>query len=278
MTRVGVAVIKVGGSVLRDRESYRTVAGILVDQLERGRTWIVVSAAHGVTDALERLGRTANPEEVRSLLDRQSEVAEIPASSNLKRELWRGILEAKVGDPDRLLAWGEQASALALQAHLSRLGAAVRIEELDSQGPRRMDGSAIVPGFYVRDRDGRARCFPRGGSDISAVLVAVRLGVPSVRFWKDGGGILANGAAVPEVDARELLSRLSGTIRPLHPAALLLAAQRGIDLILEDPCGNRGSTRIVSHGVGAEVPSSPPSRGIRTPAESLTLIPPGGPR
>src|SRR6266849_10793388 len=61
-----VVVIKLGGSVLTDDESYRKAARFVVRRLHRcaeERFLIVVSAQNGTTDKLERLARgiTANP-------------------------------------------------------------------------------------------------------------------------------------------------------------------------------------------------------------------------
>lgn len=243
MTVRTIEVIKVGGSLLRSPLAYGEIASRLAEEFRRGPTRVVVSAAYGITDALDRLARSASPRDASALLERQADASGVPLTPSGAGEFWRGFREAKAGSRGRLLSWGERESAAALQVHLERLGAWAPIEELrvpDALPTR----TAIVPGFYVRDRWGRMRCLPRGGSDISAVLVASQLRAASVRFWKDGGGIRANGGVLAEVDSSVLLKRLAGTVRPLHPAALLLASRRGIDLILEDPFGHHGSTRI----------------------------------
>lgn len=183
--------------------------------------------------------------EARALLDDQERISGGLRAPTHEAEFWLGLREAKLGSRHRLLAWGESQSAVALQDHLAGLGLEIPVEELRvAEAPSRK--SAIVPGFYVRDRSGRARCFPRGGSDISAVLLADRLLAPRVRFWKDGGGIRANGGVVSEVEASAVLLQFAGTVRPLHPAAVLLASRRGIEIVLEDPFGHHGSTRILT--------------------------------
>lgn len=240
-----VAIIKVGGSVLRNPTSYARIARLLHPEFLPRPTKVVVSAAYGITDALERLAASANPGDARALLDRQFTTTGISPYNSRETDFWRGLLEAKVGSRNRLLAWGEQESAAAVQDHLARSGLLVPVEELRSDDPPSPD-SAIVPGFYVRDCSGHVRCFPRGGSDISAVLIAGQLHARSIRFWKDGGGIRSNGEVLAEVDGPALAKQLAGTIRPIHPAALLLASRKGIDLVLEDPFDEHESTRIRS--------------------------------
>ena len=265
-----MAVIKVGGSVLRSPDSYRRIARLLADEFRRTTTRVVVSAAAGITDALVRLAASGDPREAQALLDQQENLSGVLPARSRQVEFRRGITEAIVGSKDRLLAWGEQESAAALQEHLAALGLDIPIEELRIPGAP-SSHSAIVPGFYVRDQIGQVRCLPRGGSDISAVLVAENYGARCVRFWKDGGGIRSNGGVLAQVDAAVLQKQLAGTVRPLHPAALALASRRQIDLILEDPFGRQGFTRIRSARTTG--PKSLPSHELKA---SLPIT--GGPQ
>ncbi|HEV8595212.1 MAG TPA: hypothetical protein VGR51_06750 [Thermoplasmata archaeon] len=275
MTDRSFAVIKVGGSILREEASYRSGARRLAEEFARGPTWAVVSAGRGITDALERLCRRGDAREVQSFLHREAEVTGVRPTPLLEADLWRGLHAARCGVRDRLLAWGERASAEALRVHLSEAGAEVPLVELSTAPPTHVRRAAIVPGFYVRDRGGRIRCLPRGGSDISAVLVAAQLHARQVRFWKEGGGVRAYGEIVPEIEASVLLPRLSRTIRPLQPAAVLLASRRGIDLVLEDPFGRHAPTRIVSRAVDRSDglrPPPPPELGRRVPVSSPLAV------
>ena len=260
MTTQGVTVIKVGGSILRNEDAYYAAARRIAEEIEREPTWVVVSAAHRFTDALEGLTDPADPEEIAGLVRRQTELTGVPMPSSLESELREGAFTARTGSRDRLLAWGERASAVALQAHVARTGVDVPIVELDPSSPPPWRPAALVPGFFVCDSRGEVRCFPRGGSDISAVLVGFALGTNTVRFWKDGGGIRSNEGTVSEINSASLRARLTNTVRPLHPVALELAHQGGIDLILEDPFGVWPSTRVV-------VPA-PQRRSNRAPSAS----------
>ena len=110
MTHGKATVIKIGGSILRDETSYKGAARLLAEQIEREPTWVVVSATHGLTDALERLGPTNRADEVRSILQRQSQLTGVAIKRPLEAELKRAAVANPSGSRDRLLAWGERAS------------------------------------------------------------------------------------------------------------------------------------------------------------------------
>ena len=250
--RLAETVIKVGGSVLRGEADYRAVADRLRPWLDCG-AWVVISAAHGVTDELERIASERRPEPVLDLLARHAIWAGEPLPADLASELASAVRDASAPTAT-ILSWGERASAATLRARLSRVGVHVPVAELPCRGLPSTRLAAIVPGFYVRDMRGRVQLFPRGGSDISAVLLAARLHAREVRLWKNGGGLRAPAdptSTLPEVNGYDLLARLGEAIRPLHPAAVRLALRAGVELVLEDPSGQYPSTRIRNLTLGA---------------------------
>lgn len=252
-----VSVIKVGGSVLRDGVAYQDVATTLCREIQRGPTRVVVSAAEGVTDALTRLAADGDQRIPGRLLQLHAELAGGPLPSTVAADLQAALAKARIGPQDSLVTWGERASAAALQAWLSRAGFEAPIIELGSpESSSPSLSAALTPGFYVRRDDGDVRCLPRGGSDLSAVLLAAGLGAPVVRLWKAGGGIRLNGGWVTQVSADALIPKLEDPIRPIHIGALALASQLGIDLLLEDPMERFPSTRIQAEPwrVGAFLP------------------------
>lgn len=265
------AVIKVGGSVLRDETDYRRVAARLQPWTEQG-AWIVVSAAYGITDQLNRLATSRSLTLVPDLVARHARLGGNTLPHELVAELTSAVCSAS-NSSAIILSWGERASAWALREQLSMIGVHLPIAELPSRGLPPTHRGAIVPGFYVRDPRGRVGLLPRGGSDISAVLLAKRLHATEVRLWKDGGGIRSPEDAartVPETDGSDLLARLETSIRPLHPAALRLALREGLDLILEDPLGRHPSTRV--RGLALE-PQSSRADERRPEMDAVALVP-----
>ena len=235
-------VVKVGGSLLPDRAAYAAVAQQLAPILDRQPAWVVVSAAKGVTDVLASLAPGGDPAEVLRIHER---LFAGPLPAQLLAWFRTACAAAAAGSPEALLAWGEQASAELLRIHLSDIGHDLPVVELSPRAVPPTLRRAIVPGFYVRSTQGAIELLPRGGSDISAVLAAKWLGAREVRLWKQGGGIrLEPGVTVESVDARTLLAWLGDRVRPVHPDAIRLAAQSRVALVLEDPWGRDGATRI----------------------------------
>jgi len=238
-------VIKVGGSLLREGSDYAEIANRLVPWLDRG-AWVVVSASAGVTDDLDRLAHHREDDALLEILGRHTRLAGESLPFGLEGELTNAVHDH--GDRTTIVSWGERASAAALQARLQRIHTLVPMVELPSTGAMTDHAAAIVPGFYVRDAGGRIHLLPRGGSDISAVLLARRLGRSEVRLWKNGGGIHASDGAsvVREIHGHDLVDRLGETVRPLHPAAVRLALRWGIELVLESPAHPALSTRVLT--------------------------------
>jgi aspartokinase len=245
------SVIKVGGSMLCDRAAYDGVARALASELDLGSRCIVVSAARGVTD--EILQAEPDGPAARRLIARHEALLGGPLPAQLRRDLDHAMLEAAAGSRSRWLAWGERASATALQHALAKLGHTLAVVELAPWAPA-PSASAIIPGFYVLDRARQIRILPRGGSDISAVVAARWLGARTARLWKAGGGFRgAAGLVLDVVSPADLLATIGSRVRPVHPDAVRLACNSGIEITLEDPIGRGQSTRVTG-GAAAVAP------------------------
>ncbi len=184
-----VSVIKIGGSVLAGHQPFRRVAGWLASRLcERPGEKIiaVVSAEHGVTDAL---------------LATATGIVEAPDSRTL----------------DLLWSTGETRSAALLTLTLQGLGvsaAAVNVHQAGIEPLRhaRPEGRAysgpgathvrtlrlldiihrhdivVVPGFLGRGDGDAIVSLGRGGSDLTAVLLAAGLDASRCELLKDVPG------------------------------------------------------------------------------------------
>lgn len=175
-----VIVLKFGGSVLLDELHVRAAADEVARYVREGhRVIAVVSALEGTTDGLLRQaqGYGASPHP------------------------WATAT---------LLATGELTSTALLGLALDTFG--VRVETLDAAGvglrttgdpldasPESLDDDAVrtalrraraivVPGFVGRDGFGRTTLLGRGGSDLTALFIAQRLGA-SCRLVKDVDGL-----------------------------------------------------------------------------------------
>ena len=160
-----LSVVKVGGSVLRDAASFAAVAEFIERRLASRadeRIVVVVSAEYGTTDAL---------------LEEAHAITSSPSPEAL----------------DLLWSTGETRSVARLSLHLQRLGISAEPLNVHQSGIVSADGRttvrplrvlavlaharvAIVPGFLAVRAGGAIRSLGRGGSDLTAVVIADRAG------------------------------------------------------------------------------------------------------
>jgi aspartokinase/homoserine dehydrogenase 1 len=92
----------------------------------------------------------------------------------------------------------------------------------------------IVPGFIGATPEGEVATLGRGGSDLTATLLARGLGARRVSLWKDVPGLLTadprvvpDARVIPRLHAREAAELAYYGAKVLHPRALIpLAGQR----------------------------------------------------
>ncbi len=240
-----VVVDKFGGSVLRRPQDIAEAVGVVERQRDAGhRPVVVVSAFEGVTDTILGAARVLLPDEG-SMLREPTQDAE----SGLAREA------------DRALATGEALSAalfaLGLQARgiparsfsgaeagirtaAAHLGAEVR--RVLSRPLRAALGEGLVPvvaGFQGVGTHGELTTLGRGGTDLSAVALAVALRAARCELFKDVGGVLEAdphlvpaARFLPEVDALqlELLAEMGAEV--VHPVAVRRARRGKLRLVV----------------------------------------------
>ncbi|MGM0673640.1 MAG: aspartate kinase [Spirochaetota bacterium] len=105
------------------------------------------------------------------------------------------------------------------------------------QSRLRADTRYVVPGFYGAFADGRVQLFSRGGSDISAALIARAAGAEAYENWTDVSGLLSadpriveNPAPITQVSYRELreLAYLGANV--FHEEAVAPVAEKSIPI------------------------------------------------
>jgi aspartokinase/homoserine dehydrogenase 1 len=230
-------------------------------------------ALAGRRDEIARLSATflrRHRDVVRALLPagapRRKLLATIDVAAREYRELCAaiGLLDHLAPRAsDRLVSRGERMSAQILTAALGRAGrravyvdalevietdehhgsAAPNLQETRRRARRvllpRLSAGAIVvvPGFIGRAPDGSVTTMGRGGTDLSATLLARALNARRVVLWKDVPGILtADPRLVP--DARlipQLHHREAGEVahygaKVLHPRALIPIAGTRVEM------------------------------------------------
>src|SRR6059058_1447970 len=86
----------------------------------------------------------------------------------------------------------------------------------------------VVPGFLGAAPDGQAVTSGRGGSDLTATLLARALGAREVSLWKDVPGVLTadprivpDARVIPQLHVREAAELAYYGAKVLHPRALV---------------------------------------------------------
>lgn len=179
-----VAVLKFGGSVLRDHADVVRVREEISRWLSRGfRVVAVVSALEGTTDTLvEEADRFATryraaDAQAKALL---LATGELTSASLLGLELHRGGVTATVCPPWTidLRAIGAPLDSFPTGLDVSRVRALLRDHDV-----------VVIPGFIGLGEDNRVVLLGRGGSDLSAIFVAERVGAACCRLVKDVDGL-----------------------------------------------------------------------------------------
>ncbi|MBK9406651.1 MAG: bifunctional aspartate kinase/homoserine dehydrogenase I [Gemmatimonadetes bacterium] len=164
---------------------------------------------------------------------------------------------------DYIVARGERLSARLLASTLAELG--VKSEYVDATEVVRTDdtygGAApdfdgteqaardrlaarinrgivpVVPGFIGRSASGHVATLGRGGSDLTATLLARALKATSITLWKDVAGfltadprIVSDAQVIPQLTPREAAELAYYGAKVLHPRALIPLGDRNIPI------------------------------------------------
>lgn len=194
-----IAVLKFGGSVLRDHADVVRARVEVRAWLQRGyRVIAVVSALEGATDQLTREAdrfATRNTPADASAKALLLATGELTSASLLGLELQRDGVHAAVCPPWTI---GLRAAGQPLDAFPSGLDT-TRVDELF-----RDHDVLVVPGFIGLGDDGRIVLLGRGGSDLSAIFVAKQVNAARCRLVKDVDGLYEYDPGAKGVASGEL--------------------------------------------------------------------------
>ena len=176
-----MVVLKFGGSVLRDEKDLTRATQEVRSWIGRGfKAIAVVSAFEGVTDTLVRKsqGFGERPHgQCRALL---TATGEITSASLLGLALDSAGVRATIAPP---WAIGIRAEGQPLDAFPT---------DVDAKAVARLlldHDALVVPGFIGLDHNNQLVLLGRGGSDMSAIYLAERVGADVCRLVKDVDGL-----------------------------------------------------------------------------------------
>lgn len=238
-----VTVIKIGGSVLTGPAAYRRAAAFLVQRLAEHpdeRLVAVVSAEYGVTDRLLATAQeiVANPD---------------PATLDL---LWStGELRSAALLALELQAQGVRATAV--NVHQTGL------TEPDTRGDAGHTGLralrllstlakydiVVAPGFLARGGGDAVVSLGRGGSDLTAVLLAAGLGARQCELIKDVPGYFSadpnvdpSATHLPDVEFDRALDMAEAGCDLVQRQALEAARERNLPIVIRAIEGEQRTT------------------------------------
>ena len=139
------------------------------------------------------------------------------------------------------------------------------------------DSVAVVTGFCGRAPDGATTTLGRGGSDLTATVLAAALDADEVTIWTDVDGVFsADPRIVPEARTLEQLNyREAGELsyygaKVLHQRTMIPVAQKGIPVRTRNTLNPDHLGTVVD---GRFTPASHPVKGISAiPAQALVSL------
>jgi aspartokinase/homoserine dehydrogenase 1 len=258
------------------------MAGVTDRLLDLARRAVRGEAADETTlDALRRQHADTVRLATKSADTRRALLAALDESLDELRALLGGlrvVRELTARTSDHVAARGERLSALLVAGALADAGRKVRlVDALELIATDGVFGNAapdfaatdrraraalapllakgivpVVPGFIGASSRGELVTLGRGGSDLTATLLARALGASAVNLWKDVPGFLsadprvvADARVIPQLHTREAAELAYYGAKVLHPRALIPLKRRRIPVYVRpfaDP--DAGGTEV----------------------------------
>jgi aspartate kinase len=268
-----LSVLKLGGSVLRDDPSYAAAARFLQTRLalnQDERLVVIVSAQYGTTDALLAEARSIASEPSHTALDLLWSTGELRSVAILSLHLQKiGVTAAPLNVHQTGLMAGEQDQQrqAGTQVRPERLLAALTHARV-----------VIVPGFLGVSGGGTITSLGRGGSDLTAVLLAMAVRADACELVKDVPGYFtadphqrADARPIHDLTIDEALHMADGGCDLVQRAALVAAGTGHLQLVIRSMdaaapvtcvhASHNGKDRSTHHGVRHQDDSRGPAVG-----------------
>lgn len=228
MVKEKTIVLKFGGAAVAKPEMFARIATlILAQQKQYPRVVTVVSAMGDTTNALTALAKKVHPSPPRREYDMLVSVGERISISLLAMALVKQGAEAVsfTGSQSGIITCTNHSEARIVDVRPDRIRHCLEEGKI-----------AIVAGFQGVSRDKEITTLGRGGSDTTAVALAIALGAEKVVYYKDVPGVFADDpkrnataehyATLSYDSALDIVQRGAKAI--LHPRCLHLAKRNAL--------------------------------------------------
>ena len=248
-----IAVVKIGGSILVNAGAYRRAAIFVRSMLRANpeeRFVVVVSAQEGATDSLERSARKIHREPNSATRDLLWSTGEIRSVALLTLHLEAlGVHAAPLNIHEAGLTLPETVR----EAGHIRLNAG-RLAGVLADFP-----VAVVPGFFATNAASQIVSLGRGGSDLTAVLLAEGLRACRCELIKDVPGYFTadphqDSAArhIPFLSFKQAISMAAEGCNLVQRQAIEAAARCALPLVIRSVRRNTTVSRIAQALAGAD--------------------------
>jgi aspartate kinase len=230
-------VIKIGGSILKNARAYRRAARYVRNRYVASpdeRFVVVVSAQEGVTDWLAATACQVISQPNSAALDLLWSTGELRSVALLALHLQAlGVSAAALNIHEAGLALSDttRASGTVLED--------VRFNSRRLRSVLVQHSVAVVPGFFATDAAGAVHSLGRGGSDLTAVLLAKGLSASRCELLKDVPGYFTsdphgNPSArhLPRLTFQEALALASQGCDLVQRRAIEVAEQCNLPLVV----------------------------------------------
>jgi len=250
-----LSVLKIGGSILRDDRSYAEAARFLQTRLtlnQDERLVVIVSAQFGTTDYLLAEAQTITNDPSQTALDLLWSTGELRSVALLALHLQKIGVSAAPFNVHQTGLVADRAAGTSVRP--LRLRAALAHARI-----------VIVPGFLGISDGGAIASLGRGGSDLTAVLLASAIGADRCELIKDVAGYYTadpnrDPAAehIHDLPVAEAIRMADAGCDLVQRAALVAASESGLEIIVRSMDADapvthvNGNERTTHHGIRDE--------------------------
>ncbi len=235
--------MKFGGTSVADEGRIQQAASIIIEEVQRGKqVAVVVSAMGKTTDQLLALAEGMNGNAEDRELDMLLSTGEQVTASLLAMAIAGRGIEAK-----SFTGW--QAGVITESLHGN-----ARIEEVNAEKISQWlasGGVAVIAGFQGMDEQGELMTLGRGGSDTSAVAVAIAIQAGACDIYTDVEGVfttdprlIKDASKLSEISYDEMLELANLGAGVLHPRAIEVAKNHQLPLRVR-PAHTEGQGTII---------------------------------
>ncbi|MFA6318710.1 MAG: aspartate kinase [Elusimicrobiota bacterium] len=266
-----IKVLKFGGTSVADPEKiYRAAERAVTDRRAGWSVVVVVSAPGEVTDELLALGRriaaAAPPRETDQLIA-TGEVVGISLFAMACSSLGSPAVSL-TGPQAGIDAAGPHGNARILRIRPGRILAELRAGRI-----------AVVAGFQGSAAGGDIATLGRGGSDLTAVALAARLGARHCEIFSDVKGvytadprIISHARKLRSISFEEMLELSSAGAQVMQPRSIELARSAKLPLHVRSAFHSQEGTWIVPAGTAGRRPRDLRRTAMPRPVSEKTHV------